>query len=263
MNILDEIVAYKKVEVEKRKQEMPLSQLEKLPLFVTPAYSLKRFVLDGTKTGIIAEFKRKSPSQGIINDRSGVIDVTSAYANNGASALSVLTDNHFFGGSVDDVISARINPVPILRKEFVIDEYQIVEAKAIGADAILLIAAILTPQQVKDFTSTAHELGLEVILEIHSETESEHINDRVDIVGVNNRNLKTFKVDLEQSVKLSHYIPIEKIRISESGINKIEDINYLKQFGYKGFLIGENFMKQPDPGLAFMKFVAELNALQR
>lgn len=263
MNILDEIVAFKKVEVEKRKQEMPLSHLEKLPLFSTPAYSLKRFLLDGTKTGIIAEFKRKSPSKGIINDRSGVIDVTSAYANNGASGLSVLTDHHFFGGSVDDIISARINQIPILRKEFIIVEYQIIEAKAIGADAILLIAAILTPQQVKDYTSTAHELGLEVILEIHDDNELEHINERVDIVGVNNRNLKTFEVDLEQSVKLSRHIPVEKIRITESGINKIEDIAYLKQFGYKGFLIGENFMKQPDPGLAFMKFAAELNGLRR
>lgn len=262
MNILEEIVAYKKLEVNKRKLEMPVKQLEQLPLFSSPAYSLKRFLLDESRTGIIAEFKRKSPSKGIINDQSGVIEVTAAYANNGASALSILTDNIFFGGSIDDLISARINEVPILRKDFTIDEYQIIEAKAIGADAILLIAAILTPQQVKDFTSKAHELGLEVILEIHEDSEIEHITDRIDIVGVNNRDLKTFKVDLEQSAHLSHHIPAGKIKISESGIDKAKDIEYLKQFGYKGFLIGEQFMKQADPGLAFMNFVVELNRLE-
>lgn len=262
MNILEEIVAYKKLEVNKRKLEMPVKQLEQLPLFSSPAYSLKRFLLDESRTGIIAEFKRKSPSKGIINDQSAVIEVTAAYANNGASALSILTDHFFFGGSIDDLISARINEVPILRKDFTIDEYQIIEAKAFGADAILLIAAILSPQQVKDFTLTAHELGLEVILEIHEDAELAHITDRIDIVGVNNRDLKTFKVDLEQSVHLSHHIPAGKIKISESGIDKAKDIEYLKQFGYNGFLIGEQFMKQADPGLAFMNFVVELNRLE-
>ena len=259
MNILDEIVAHKKKEVESRKAEKPVATLEKLPLFSSPSFSLKRFLLDINRTGIIAEFKRKSPSKGIINDKVSVQQVTYAYANNGASGLSILTDEHFFGGSIDDLITARINEVPILRKEFIIDVYQIVETKAFGADVILLIAAILTPEQVKEFTLKAHELGLEVILEIHDESELGHIYEQVDIVGVNNRNLKTFTVDLEQSAHLSHRIPKEKIKISESGIHTIKDIQYLKSFGYNGFLIGENFMKQQDPGLAFMQFAGQLN----
>ncbi len=262
MNILDDIVAYKKKEVEKRKSKKPVATLEMLPLFSSPAYSLKRFLMDVNLTGIIAEFKRKSPSKGIINDTAHVIPVTYAYTSNGASGLSILTDEHFFGGSLDDLITARINELPILRKEFIIDEYQIIESKAYGADVILLIAAILTPEQVKEFTLTAHGLGLEVLLEIHDEAELGHINERTDIVGVNNRNLKTFSVDLEQSVHLSHHIPKEKIKISESGIHSIKDIQYLKSFGFNGFLIGENFMKQPDPGLAFMQFVAQLNEVE-
>ncbi len=262
MTILDEIIAYKKTEVARQKETKPIAQLEKLPLFTTPAYSLKRFLLDSTRTGIIAEYKRKSPSKGIINDKASVAEVTAAYAGNGASGISILTDHHFFGGSIDDAITARINAIPILRKEFIIDEYQIIETKGLGADVILLIAAVLTPQQVKDFTMVAHGLGLEVILEIHNDKELEHIAEAIDIIGVNNRNLKTFEVSLEQSVTLASYIPKEKIKISESGIHSIKDIEYLKGFGYKGFLIGENFMKQQDPGLAFMQFVAKLNEAQ-
>jgi indole-3-glycerol phosphate synthase len=258
MNILEEIVAHKEIEVANRKVEMTIAQLEKLPMYGKTSFSLKRFLLDADHTGIIAEFKRKSPSKGIINDKVTIADVAAGYANNGASALSILTDQHFFGGSIDDMITARIHQVPILRKEFIIDEYQIIEAKAYGADVILLIAAILTPEQVHEFTLKAHELGLEVILEIHDETEIGHIEQRVDVIGVNNRNLKTFEVSLEQSVHLGSMIPANKIKISESGIHSVEDILYLKQYGYKGFLIGENFMKQKDPGLAFMKFASEL-----
>jgi indole-3-glycerol phosphate synthase len=258
MNILDEIVAYKEVEVANRKAEMPVANLERLPMYGKASFSLKRFLLDPDHSGIIAEFKRKSPSKGIINDKARVADVTAGYANNGASALSILTDHQFFGGSIDDMITARIHQVPILRKEFIIDEYQIIEAKAYGADVVLLIAAILTPEQVHEFTLKAHELGLEVILEIHDESELGHIEQRVDVVGVNNRNLKTFEVNLEQSVQLGRQIPSNQIKISESGIHQVEDILYLRQFGYKGFLIGENFMKQEDPGLAFMKFASEL-----
>jgi indole-3-glycerol phosphate synthase len=259
MNILDEIVGYKKIEVAQRRAEVPEAQLEQESFFLRPALSLKRFLLDRSRTGIIAEFKRQSPSKGVINGNADVVDVTMAYANNGASGLSVLTDGPSFGGSAEDLVKARINEVPILRKEFIIDLYQISEAKAMGADVILLIAAILTPRQVKEFTLKAHELGLEVILEIHDETELLHINDFIDVVGVNNRNLKTFEVSLEQSVSLSRLIPGGKIKISESGIHSVHDIQYLKGFGYHGFLIGENFMKQPDPALAFMKFVSDLN----
>jgi indole-3-glycerol phosphate synthase len=258
MNILDKIVAYKKEEVENAKSQKPIAELEKLPLFEEPSFSLKRFLLDEKKTGIIAEFKRKSPSKGIINNNVKVTQVTRAYASNGASGISVLTDGPSFGGSIDDMITARFNDVPILRKEFIIDEYQIVEAKAYGADVILLIAAILTPKQVHDFTLTAHELGLEVILEIHDESELGHIQERTDVVGINNRNLKTFEVDIEQSIRLGHHIPENKIRISESGIHSVEDILYLKNGGFDGFLIGENFMKEEDPGLAFMRFTSDL-----
>lgn len=259
MNILDEIVGYKKVEVAQHKAEMPEALLEQEPMFLRPALSLKRFLLDPERTGIIAEFKRKSPSKGIINDNADVVDITTAYAANGASGISVLTDGPSFGGSAEDLAKARINELPILRKEFVIDPYQIVEAKAMGADVVLLIAAILTPRQVKEFTLKAHELGLEVILEIHGKEELHHINDYVDIVGVNNRNLKTFEVSLQTSVALSNHIPQDKIKITESGIHAVSDIRYLQQFGYKGFLIGENFMKSSDPAIAFMQFVATLN----
>jgi indole-3-glycerol phosphate synthase len=262
MNILDEIVAYKKNEVAKDKFNKSVVELEALPLFREPCFSLKRFLLDTSKTGIIAEYKRKSPSKGIINDKVKVSQITRAYANYGASGISVLTDGPSFGGSIDDMITARFNDVPILRKEFIIDEYQITEAKAYGADVILLIAAILTPQQVHDFTLKAHELGLEVILEIHNEEELGHIQNATDIVGVNNRDLKTFKVDIEQSVRLSKQIPEDKLKISESGIHTIKDILHLKDHGYQGFLIGENFMKQEDPGLCFMRFAADLKETQ-
>jgi indole-3-glycerol phosphate synthase len=262
MNILDKIVAYKREEVEQAKKQKPIAELEQLPLFDEPSFSLKRFLLDEKKTGIIAEFKRQSPSKGVINDSCKVSQVTRTYAGNGASGLSILTDSPSFGGSIDDMITARFNDVPILRKEFIIDEYQIVESKAYGADVILLIAAILTPQQVHDFTMKAHELGLEVILEIHDDSELGHIQERTDIVGVNNRNLKTFEVDLEQSVRLSHHIPAGKIKIAESGIHSVKDVLYLKNNGFDGFLIGENFMKEKDPGLAFMKFASDLKDAQ-
>lgn len=259
MNILDEIVGYKRIEVAQSKDAVPESVLEQEQLFLRPALSLKRFLLDPERTGIIAEFKRQSPSKGVINGTARVLDVTTAYAGNGASGLSVLTDGPSFGGSADDLLAARVNQVPILRKEFIIDPYQITEAKAMGADVILLIAAILTPRQVKEYTLRAHELGMEVILEIHGADELHHINDYVDVVGVNNRNLKTFEVSLETSVHLSSLIPSGKIKISESGIHSVADIRYLERYGYRGFLIGENFMKQPDPALAFMQFVADLN----
>jgi indole-3-glycerol phosphate synthase len=262
MNILETIVAYKKGEVEKAKSARSEEDLEKLPLFSAPAYSLKRFLLDRTRTGIIAEFKRKSPSKGMINDRAGVIQVTSAYASYGASGLSVLTDGPSFGGSIDDLIAARITSLPILRKEFIVDEYQITESKAYGADCILLIAAILTKEQVYNFSLKAMELGLEVILEVHDESELEHISNAIDIIGVNNRDLKTFKVDLQQSAKLAAMIPGDKLKISESGIHHVSDILYLESLGYNGFLIGESFMKEADPGLAFSRFSDDLKMAQ-
>ena len=259
MNILEKIAEYKRAEVAQAKQNMPVSKLETLPLYSKPSYSLKRFLLEQTRTGIIAEFKRASPSKGIINNKSKITEVTNAYASNGASGISVLTDTPSFGGNLDDLITARIVEVPILRKEFIVDEYQIVESKAYGADAILLIAALLSKEEVHLFSLKAFELGLEVLLEIHNEKELEHITDAIDIVGVNNRNLKTFEVSLDTSSHLATLIPKGKLKISESGINSVEDIQFLKDLGYNGFLIGENFMKEADPGLAFMRFVSLLN----
>ena len=259
MNILEEIVGYKKIEVAQRKDEVPEVQLENEAFFQRQALSLKKFLTDPGRTGIIAEFKRQSPSKGIINENADVVAITTAYAANGASGLSVLTDGPSFGGSAEDLVQARINKVPILRKEFIVDPYQITEAKAMGADVILLIAAILSPEQVRDFTLKAHSLGMEVILEIHGQEELQHINNEVDVVGVNNRNLKTFEVSLETSVILSSLIPEGTLKISESGIHSVADIQYLKMHGYKGFEIGENFMKNADPAVAFAQFVAALN----
>jgi indole-3-glycerol phosphate synthase len=206
------------------------------------------------KTGIIAEFKRRSPSKGIINNRDSVEAVTKAYAAYGASGISVLTDHDFFGGSLDDLISARDNGVPLLRKDFTIDEYQVLEAKAYGADVILLIAACLSTQQVKYLAGAAKKLGLEVLLEIHDESELGHICNEIDLVGVNNRNLKTFTVDLENSIRLAEKIGDSFLKVAESGINDVKDIHYLQQHGFKGFLIGEYFMKQQSPALAFKNF---------
>lgn len=261
MNILDKIIAQKRLEVAKSKAETSISELERGPFYKNETYSLKQFLLDETRTGIIAEYKRQSPSKGIINDVSSVEEVTQAYAENGASGISVLTDTEFFGGALPDLQKAAIiNRVPLLRKDFMIDEYQLHEAKAYGASVILLIAACLSVEEVKTLAAAAKNLSLEVLLEIHNEQELEHICDEVDLVGVNNRNLKTFEVSLEQSVQLSELIPSGKLKISESGIHNVKDILYLKKHGYDGFLIGENFMKQTNPGDAFASFTQELKA---
>lgn len=260
MNILETIIAQKKIEVAERRQQRPVAVLEKMEWFSRPAFSLRKFLTDETKTGIIAEFKRKSPSKGWINANADPSIVTTAYAQHGASGLSVLTDENFFGGSLDDLIKARTNDIPVLRKDFMIDAYQVVEAKAVGADVILLIAANLTPAQVKALAATAKNIGLEVLLEIHNEEELEHVCNEVDIVGVNNRNLKTFEVSIDTSVYLGGLIPADKIKISESGISNVETIKELKRYGYKGFLIGENFMKTPDPAIAFAAFAEQLKS---
>lgn len=257
-NILDIIIDHKKIEVQKAKEEVSVAELENSRFFVRPTLSLKQFLSDETRTGIIAEFKRKSPSKGIINDKADVVEVTTAYANNGASCLSVLTDDFFFGGSAGDLIKARVNQIPILRKDFIVDEYQIVEAKAIGADVILLIAACLSVAEVKKLAAFANNLGLEVLLEIHIEKELEHICEETELVGVNNRNLKTFEVDIERSLRMAKKIPENKIMIAESGISSVETIQLFREKGFKGFLIGENFMKEENPGEAFKIFINNL-----
>ena len=259
MNILETIVANKKLEVRSKKLEVSISDLEMSDLFHRKTLSLRKFLLDENRTGIIAEYKRRSPSKGIINNISAVEDVTRSYAQS-ASGISVLTDEKHFGGNVNDLMKARVNQIPILRKDFMIDEYQIIEAKSIGADVILLIAACLTVSEVKQFAGLAKRLGLEVLLEIHNEEELGHVCADIDFVGVNNRNLKTFEVDINTSLNLINKIPTEKLAITESGISNVDSIVTLKQAGFKGFLIGENFMKEPDPSIAFADFVQQLKA---
>ncbi|WP_031527771.1 indole-3-glycerol phosphate synthase TrpC [Dyadobacter crusticola] len=261
MNILEKIIARKKIEVLESKKEKSFSNLEKEIYFSKSTHSLANALIAATHPQMISEFKRKSPSKGIINDQVSPEIVTRDYVNAGAVALSVLTDIDFFGGSFSDFSKAReANPsIPMLRKDFIIDEYQLFEAKAIGADVILLIAACLSPEEVTFLSHRAHELGLEVLLEVHNEKELlETICDNVDIVGVNNRNLKTFETSIETSVALSSIIPESFVKISESGLKDADTIVRLYQHGYKGFLIGETFMKTADPGAALADLQKEL-----
>ena len=258
MNILDKIIIDKRQEVASKKKLIPLSYLMKSPLLERESFSMSQSILEGS--GIIAEFKRRSPSKQVINHKDSVIEVVSGYEKAGASGISVLTDTKYFGGSLDDLIQARDHlTIPLLRKDFIIDPYQIYEAKAFGADTILLIAAVLNPEEVTLFSHLAHQLGLEVLLEVHNEEELKRSDlDHVDLVGVNNRNLKTFEVSLETSKKLSSMIPDDKVKISESGISSVDAIVSLKEFGYRGFLIGENFMKTEAPGKAATEFILAL-----
>jgi indole-3-glycerol phosphate synthase len=262
MDILEQIINYKRSEVEKRKAAVSVSQLQARPLFRRPTLSLRQSLLDENKTGIIAEFKRRSPSKGNINIGADVLKVTSAYTRYGASGLSVLTDQHFFGGSDEDLQAARINAIPILRKEFIIDEYQITEARSIGADVILLIAACLRPAEVKRLASFARSLNLEVLLELHGEEELGHICDEAGLIGINNRNLKTFVVDIDRSLRMAERIPVDRIKVAESGISSVKNISLFKHHGFQGFLIGEHFMKEPDPTIAFAEFVKSLSVNQ-
>ena len=258
MNILETIIAKKKIEIKERKQEKSISELENGPFFKNKVLDFKKYLSREDKTGIIAEFKRRSPSKGVINSSSTVTEVTTAYTKYGASSLSILTDEEFFGGFLNDLMMATINEVPLLRKDFIIDEYQLVESKAFGAEVILLIAACLNKKEVKHLAVSAKNIGLNVLLEIHNEEELEHICDEVDVVGVNNRDLKTFAVDIARSIELSKKIPADKIKISESGIDDVSTIRLLQHHGFKGFLIGEKFMKEKDPGEAFRIFTNEL-----
>jgi indole-3-glycerol phosphate synthase len=260
MNILDQIIEHKRREVSDRKALYPVKLLEQSIYFSSPTVSLKKYVQRKDLTGIIAEFKRKSPSKGIINAHAPVERTTIGYMQAGASALSVLTDKQFFGGSNDDLVVVRkFNFCPILRKDFTVDEYQIIEAKSIGADAILLIAAVLAPAESKSLAAFAHSLGLEVLLEVHDVTElKQNLEVDADLIGVNNRNLKTFEVSIEVSKQLADLIPDSVVKVSESGISSPETIIELKKYGYEGFLMGENFMKHSQPEVAAMEFVQEL-----
>lgn len=259
-SILDKIVLRKKEEVADAKQLVSIADLENSAYFNRKPYSFKDFLLADDRNGIIAEFKRRSPSKGLINGIADVAEVTKAYNNAGVSALSVLTDVDFFGGKTDDILAARAaNEIPVLRKDFIIDEYQILEAKAWGADIILLIAAILTPKQISDYGKFAQNLGLNVLLEVHDLAELERsICPNLDAIGVNNRNLADFTVNIQTSFDLVNKIANEFMKISESAISNPETIKELRSAGFNGFLIGENFMKTDNPGLAIKDFVAQI-----
>lgn len=258
MNILDKIVQRKREELEFLKKNIPLQQVQDSDFFDRKTFSLKETLKK--KSGIIAEFKRKSPSKGIINCQVSPSEVASDYEKYGASAISILTDQDFFGGCSEDIVEVRksIN-IPILRKDFIIDDYQFYEAKSMGADVVLLIAACLSADQVKDFTDLAHQLGLEVLLEIHTEAELKHCHSGIDFVGINNRNLKNFEVNLEHSVYLKNLLPEGILSIAESGIYSMDDFKYLKEKGFDGFLMGEFFMKEENPGNTFSEFIAQIN----
>lgn len=260
MDILDKIVRDKRKEVAFKKQLIPIKQLEQSVMFQRKTTSLANN-LKNSSTGIIAEHKRRSPSKSVINNSLNVFDVAKGYETAGVSGMSVLTDGKYFGGSLDDLQIARACcNLPLLRKEFIIDSYQIIEAKAYGADAILLIAAILTREEIKQFSQLAKSLELDILLEIHNEAElQKSIMPSLDMLGVNNRNLKTFEVNIETSKKLSTLIPNDFVKVSESGISTTEAIKELYPFGFQGFLIGENFMKTDNPGASAKEFIEYLN----
>lgn len=259
MDILEQIVARKKAIVAERRKINPIPSMALSRYYARDVISLSERLRAEDSSGIIAEFKRRSPSKGIINAKAEVPEVTKGYNKAGAAGLSILTDTPFFSGVTDDVLAARIaNDIPILRKDFIVDEHQVYETKAMGADVMLLIAECLTKAEVKHLASVAKFIGLEIIMEIHSEEQLEKYTSDIDIIGVNNRNLKTFEVSIEQSKQLFSKLPDDAIKISESGISDIAAIKELKEVGYQGFLIGENFMKTENPGLACDEFIKQL-----
>ncbi len=259
MTILEKIIESKRTEVRDQKIRTPYRDLEQSIHFCGKTLSLSGSLTAGNSTGIIAEFKRISPSKGIINTVSTVEEVTTGYAGSGAAGLSVLTDSKFFGGSCRDLTLAKeLNSIAVLRKDFIIDEFQVIESKAAGADAVLLIAAVLRRDQFRQIAVLAKSLGMEVVLEVHSASEIEMADENVDIIGVNNRDLKTFRVNIDTSAEMAEKIPGHFVKISESGISSPETVNLLRQAGYDGFLIGELFMGSGDPVAAFSRFVREI-----
>ena len=260
MNILDQIIDAKKKEVASKKALTPVQKLEQSIYFETQPVSLVKYIRRPDKIGLIAEIKRKSPSKGIIHANAQVERISIGYMQAGASGLSVLTDQEFFGGTNEDLITARnFNFCPVLRKDFIIDEYQIIEAKSIGADVILLIAAVLKPEEVKRLSSFAQSLGMEVLLEVHNWEEMDQaLTDTVNLVGVNNRDLTTFKTDVDTSRQLAELIPNNFLKVSESGISNPLVVLELMNYGYEGFLIGEHFMQHGKPERAALEFVKQV-----
>lgn len=261
MNILDEIIAHKREEVQENKELYPIKLLEKSPYFSAMPVSLKKYLSKKDLSGIIAEFKKKSPSKGIINEYADPAAVCLEYMQAGASALSVITDNQYFGGSNKDLITTRrFNYCPILRKDFILDEYQVIEARSIGADVILLIAEVLSAEELKILSSLAHSLDMEVLFEIHEENSINKLPDDAEIIGINNRNLKTFTVSIDQSLRLIEKLPAHAVKVAESGIDSPEAALKLKQAGFTGLLMGERFMREANPGKACKLFIKGMNA---
>ena len=276
MDILSEIIAHKRTEVELQKQSVSPEQLreqvQKLMGSSSVARHSMRQALASSPTGIIAEFKRRSPSKGWIYETAKAEEIPAAYETAGASALSILTDEKFFGGSLRDISTARpLVDIPILRKDFIIDEYQLLQARIVGADAVLLIAACLTQKECTTLTTQAHALGLEVLLEIHNPSELPYINKEVDMLGVNNRNLGTFVTDVKNSFRIARQLQQAigskkgasdvrnmPILVSESGISHPETIRSLRAAGFRGFLIGEAFMKTDHPGDTLKDFISPI-----
>lgn len=261
MSILEQIIRYKRKEVQLKKRAQPMERIMNSPLIEKAVHSFTDSIRDKRKSGIIAEFKRKSPSEGIINAEAHVTEVTSGYTAYGASALSVLTDESFFGGGNYDLALARNNTgIPLLRKDFIIDEYQVAESKAMGADVILLIAAVLQPGEVQRLAHFAHSLKLQVILEIHTQQELDRFCPYIDAIGVNNRDLKTFNTGIQQSINLYPHLPSGVIKLSESGIKTPADAQLLLRSGFDGLLVGSLFMRKPAPHLAFADFVKDMQS---
>ncbi|MDR2040082.1 MAG: indole-3-glycerol phosphate synthase TrpC [Bacteroidales bacterium] len=259
MNILDHILKTKKAEIDTAKSIRTFNDIQHEACLVTRSVVSFSEALNSSRTGVIAEFKRKSPSKGFIKKDADPGKIIKGYSENGATAISVLTDKYYFSGSLYDLAEARkITGIPLLRKDFIIDPYQVCEARIAGADVILLIAAALTPFQCADLAGFAASLGLEVLLELHDESELGHINPDVNVIGINNRNLATFITDTDVSRKMAGLLPTDVVRISESGISSPETVSDLRDHGFRGFLMGENFMKQPDPGKALGSFIKDL-----
>lgn len=256
--ILDEIVDQKRIEILEKQKINSIEDFKNSENFNLPVISSKASILDESKSGIIAEFKRKSPSKGFINKDANVKYVVAGYEKYGASVVSVLTDELFFGGSFEDLKQAKATlSIPVLRKDFIVDEYQVYETKAIGADLMLLIAECLTKDEVYNLAKTAKEIGLEVLLELHSEDQLDKVNEFIDLIGINNRDLKTFHVDIEKSKQILKQLPKDLIKVAESGISDPKTVKELRKAGFQSFLIGENFMKNENPTEAFKEFVKE------
>lgn len=260
-DILQEIIMKKRKEIARQKEAVPEAELGKMLDGKTDRNLSMKAAIMASPTGIIAEFKRRSPSKGWIHRNAEPEKVAHVYRQAGASALSVLTDEPFFGGALKDLHNVRktVSDLPVLRKDFIISRYQLLQAKLAGADAVLLIAAVLTPEECLRLAQEAHRIHLEVLLELHREEELPALNEFVDMAGVNNRNLGTFQTDVENSFRMAEKLPKDLIRVSESGISSPETVLRLREAGYRGFLIGETFMKTPEPGQALSDFLKRLH----